>query len=219
MLCASIAGPVLPAPPDTIAQRMLACAACHGAEGRATREGYFPRIAGKPAAYLYNQLLHFRDGRRRNTAMARLVAHQTDAYLLEIAEHFARQDLPYAQPQPAALAPALAARGRSLALEGDPARRLPACSACHGAALTGLLPAIPGLLGLPRDYLAAQLGAWKSGERRASAPDCMGEIARQLDAAEIGAVTAWLAAQPLPAEPGAVVARQPLPQVCGSHAR
>jgi hypothetical protein len=26
-------------------------------------DGYYPRIAGKPAGYLYNQLLNFRDGR------------------------------------------------------------------------------------------------------------------------------------------------------------
>ena len=49
---------------DTIAQRVVACTGCHGKEGRAAPDGYYPRIAGKPAGYLYNQLLHFRDGRR-----------------------------------------------------------------------------------------------------------------------------------------------------------
>jgi cytochrome c553 len=206
-------------PPDTIAERVIACGACHGSEGRATREGYFPRIAGKPADYLYNQLLHFRDGRRRNAAMTYLVAHQRDAYLREIASHFSALDLPHAQPRTTPLAAAEAARGRMLVLEGDAPRRLPACAACHGAALTGVLPAIPGLLGLPRDYLAAQIGAWKGGARRASAPDCMAEVARALDAADIGAVTAWLAAQPVPAKSGAVAANGPLPRECGSHAR
>ena len=46
--------------------------------------------------------------------------------------------------------------------------------------LTGVQPFIPGLLGLPRDYLNGQLGAWRSGQRRAVAPDCMAHIARQL---------------------------------------
>ena len=50
--------------PDTLQQRLLACTACHGKDGRATSQGYFPRIAGKPAGYLYNQLLNFREGRR-----------------------------------------------------------------------------------------------------------------------------------------------------------
>ena len=35
--------------PDTMAQRMQPCSACHGREGRATPEAFFPRIAGKPA--------------------------------------------------------------------------------------------------------------------------------------------------------------------------
>jgi cytochrome c553 len=44
---------------DTMAQRMKACEVCHGREGRATNAGYFPRIAGKPAGYLYAQLQNF----------------------------------------------------------------------------------------------------------------------------------------------------------------
>ena len=62
-------------PPDSIGQRMQACATCHGKEGRATNSGYFPRIAGKPAGYLYNQLINFRDGRRQNATMAYLLDH------------------------------------------------------------------------------------------------------------------------------------------------
>ena len=67
---------------DDMAPRVLACVACHGREGRATNQGYFPRIAGKPAGYLYNQLLNFRDGRRSYPPMALLLEHLTDGYLL-----------------------------------------------------------------------------------------------------------------------------------------
>src|SRR5688572_16691104 len=70
-------------PSDTIDQRMKACVACHGAEGRATRDGYYPRIAGKPEGYLYNQLINFRDGRRHYPAMVYMVGHLPDAYLRE----------------------------------------------------------------------------------------------------------------------------------------
>ena len=80
--------------PNTLAQRMMACTLCHGAEGRATAGGYFPRIAGKPAGYLYNQLTHFRDGRRQNPGMANLLDHLSDAYLRDIGEYFAAMDLP-----------------------------------------------------------------------------------------------------------------------------
>lgn len=112
--------------PDTLAQRLQACTVCHGQEGRATNAGYFPRIAGKPAGYLYHQLLHFRDGRRNNAGMSFLLDHMSDAYLRDIATHFAGLDLPYPPPLPPAAGPADLARGEQLVRQGDPARGLPA---------------------------------------------------------------------------------------------
>ena len=87
--------PVASAPADTLAQRVIACTACHGQEGRAAPDGYHPRIAGKPSLYLFNQLVNFREGRRRYGPMVYLVDHLSDDYLREIAEHFAAIDLPY----------------------------------------------------------------------------------------------------------------------------
>lgn len=205
------ATPALPATPaiaDSMAQRMLACTGCHGREGRATQAGYFPRIAGKPAGYLFNQLQHFRDGRRSNPAMARLLAPLTDDYLREIAAHFAGLDLPYAPPPPLQQDAKAARIARTLIREGDTRRQLPACVQCHGEAMTGRLPAVPGLLGLSRDYLAAQLGAWRSGQRVAAEPDCMAGIARRLQPDEVAAVIDWLASQTVTAS---AKAAQPLP--------
>lgn len=184
-------------PPDSMAQRMKACVACHGQEGRATNSGFFPRIAGKPAGYLYNQLVNFRDGKRQNAAMAALVDQMSDAYLQEIANYFASLELPYPPPQTHRAAPAVLARGEQLVRQGDAARGLPACSGCHGAQMTGVAPAMPGLLGLPRDYILAQLGAWRVDRRRAAAPDCMGEIARRLSADDVSAMADWLSSQPI----------------------
>lgn len=84
---------------DTMAQCMLACSACHAKEGRAGPGDYSPRIAGKPAGYLYNQLLNFRDGRRHHGLLARLLDPLSDEYLLEIARHFASLELPYPPPR------------------------------------------------------------------------------------------------------------------------
>ena len=205
---------------DSMAQRTLACTGCHGKEGRAGPDGYYPRIAGKPAGYLFNQLLSFRDGRRHYGLMARLLDPLSDAYLLEIAEHFAALDLPYAPPPLAATAPALMQRGQALARQGDAAREIPACVECHGDALTGVAPNTPGLLGLSRDYLNSQLGAWRTGQRRAHAPDCMARIARQLSPEDLAAVAAWLAAQPLPRVTRAVASLPQPPAIsCGSAMR
>ncbi len=184
---------------DSIAQRTLACTACHGPQGRAAPDGYYPRLAGKPAGYLYNQLLNFRDGRRHYGLMTQLVEPLSDAYLMEIAQYFSGLDVAYPAPIPATASAELLRQGRQLVLQGDAARRVPACVACHGPAMTGVLPAIPGLLGLPRDYLNAQLGAWKTGQRRAQSPDCMKQVVERLNLDELNAVASWLAAQAVPA--------------------
>jgi cytochrome c553 len=200
---------------DTIAQRVLACTGCHGKQGRAGPDGYYPRIAGKPEGYLFNQLRNFRDERRHYELMNGLLALLDDDYLRQIAAYFAGLELPYPPPL-AAGEPALRERGEALVRNGDPARSLPACNDCHGAAMTGRGPFIPGLLGLPRDYINAQLGAWRSGQRRAMAPDCMAEVARSLVPEEIGAVSAWLAAQPVPPNAAATSERGVrLPLACG----
>ncbi|HEY0954262.1 MAG TPA: c-type cytochrome [Roseateles sp.] len=215
-LCLLAAAAVAQPVPDTLAQRALACTGCHGKEGRAAPDGYYPRLAGKPAGYLYNQLLNFRDGRRDYGLMSELVTPLSDAYLKELAGHFASLDLPYPPPQrPTLPAPELA-RAEQLIRQGDAARKLPACTACHGERLTGTQPGVPGLLGLSRDYLNGQLGAWRSGQRRAQAPDCMAQIAKTLTVAEINAMTQFLAGQPMPADAHSAPALPaPAPVRCG----
>lgn len=203
---------------DTLPQRLQACIACHAVDATPRSEqAYFPRIAGKPAGYLYNQLLNFRDGRRQSPQMTYMVNHLPDAYLLEIADYFSSLHLaPPRVPAPSAK-PAVLERGRQLVQQGDPDRQLPACVACHGQQLAGVAPAIPGLLGLPLDYINAQLGTWKNGQRRAHAPDCMADIAKRLSLDDVSAISAWLAAQPIApdARPQAAIT-QPLPLRCGS---
>ncbi|MES2207439.1 MAG: c-type cytochrome [Pseudomonadota bacterium] len=192
------AGQVISSIPDTLKQRLVACTACHGPEGRATPEGYFPRIAGKPAGYLYHQLINFREGRRTSPMMSYMVKHLSDDYLKEMADYFSNQHIAYAPVEPSRLSSEILAKGQKLVKFGDASRQIPACAACHGEALMGVAPDIPGLLGLPRDYLRAQLSSWSNGLRRTVAPDCMAKIARQLTGDDMYAVTAWLASQSIP---------------------
>ena len=201
--------------PDTMAQRVLACTSCHAKKD--VNDQYFPRISGKPAGYLYNQLVNFRDGRRQFPMMTYMVGHLPDPYLREIAAHFAAEHLPSPPIQPSDASPAVLARGRMLAMQGDAAIKVPACIACHGEKLTGVNPAIPGLLGLPRDYVNAQFGAWRNKTRRAHAPDCMADIAARLSLADVNAVSSWLGLQSAPpdARPAHSLPK-PLPVACGS---
>ncbi len=186
---------------DDMAERTRACTACHGEQGRAGPDGYYPRLAGKPAGYLHNQLRNFAQGRRHYDLMARLVDPLTDEYLGEMAQYFANLQLPYPAPTANnAITPERLAKGQQLVTQGDATRGLPACTQCHGVRLTGVQPNVPGLLGLPLDYLNAQLGAWQTAQRRAHAPDCMAEIVKRMPAQDLIAVSSWLARQPLPAD-------------------
>jgi cytochrome c553 len=201
--------------PDTMEQRVIACTSCHAKDQG--KDTFFPHISGKPAGYLYNQLINFRDGRRQYPLMTYMVDPLPDAYLREIADYFSTQHLKPPPVQPTDVSRAVLERGRQLVTQGDQAIKVPACIACHGERLTGVAPAIPGLAGLPRDYVNAQFGAWKNKTRRALAPDCMAGIANRLSLADVAAISSWLGARPLPADPTPATAiARPLPIACGS---
>jgi|KBSMisStandDraft_5_1062788.scaffolds.fasta_scaffold38876_3 cytochrome c553 len=214
-----------PAPPaklaDTLAQRLAACAICHGKDGEGTGGAtYYPRIGGKPARYLYLQLQNFREGRRRYPQMVYLMRYMTDEYLQEIADYYSKLQPPYTPPTPPPMTTRERERGETLANQGDAAKNIPACAACHGKTFAGMQPAIPGLVGLNFDYIAAQLSAWKTGARRANAPDCMHEVATRLVATDISSVAKWLAArQGTTGQRPAPEAAQKLPLSCGGQAR
>lgn len=205
---------------DSIEARVQGCVTCHGQSGQGTNNGYFPRIAGKPAGYLYNQLAAFRDGRRRYAPMNYLVAYLPDAYLKEIAEHFAQQRPPFAAKETATVDNATLGRGKSLILVGDATKGVPACVACHGSALTGMEPGIPGLVGLRPTYIVAQITRWRVGERHAAEPDCMKRVAMRLSDEDVTAVAAWLSQQPEPKNPAPESSNLVrMPFACGSQQR
>jgi cytochrome c553 len=204
--------------PDTMEARMQACASCHGANGEGTKDDYFPRLAGKPAGYLYNQLLAFREGRRKYPPMNYLLDFLPDPYLKAIAEYFAAQQTPFPQPAAPIVSDAILKRGETLALRGDGARNIPACVSCHGSSFTGMEPAIPGLLGLRSNYISAQLGGWRYGTRTAAEPDCMQIVAGHLTEDDVKALAAWLSSRPAPSNPApAKQGALPMPMACGSQ--
>lgn len=205
-------------PPDTMAARVEACTPCHGDKGQGTADVYFPRLAGKPAGYLYNQLLAFKNGRRKYPPMNYLLEYLTDPYLQDIADYFASQHPPLPAVAPSDVSPDVLRHGQDLVTHGDASRQIPACASCHGPTLTGMEPAIPGLLGLRATYVSAQLGAWRYGTRTAKSPDCMQIVAGHLTEADVTAVAAYLATRtapenPVPVPKGTYV----LPFDCGSE--
>ena len=203
---------------DSIEARVQGCVNCHGQSGQGTSNDYFPRISGKPAGYLYNQLVAFRDGERRYSPMNYLVAYMPDSYLREIAEYFSKQRPPFAALQAPPADAAITQRGQQLVTAGDASKGIPACVACHGVGLTGMEPGIPGLVGLRPTYIVAQLTRWRVGERHAAEPDCMKRVATRLVDSDVTAVAAWLSRQPPPSNPSpesSNLVRMPL--ACGSQ--
>ena len=213
-----VAAPSSSPAPDNIETRVLACTSCHGLRGQGTQNDYFPRLAGKPAQYLFNQLVAFRDGRRHYAPMNYLLQYQYDDYLRAIAVYFAKQDPAY-RVGPAAVAnSAMLVRGQQLATQGDTTRGIPPCASCHNPNFTGVEPGIPALLGLPTNYISAQLGAWRYGTRTARAPDCMQIVAGLLSEDDVTALAAWLSSLPAPPKstplpPGGLIT----PLACGSE--
>ena len=221
-LCGGIAvaraQPAAQNPPDTMAARTAACAPCHGKVGEGTQDVYFPRIAGKPVGYLFNQLLAFHVDRRRYPPMNYLLEFLPESYLQEIAEYYAGLTPPLPPPEVPTVAPDVLKRGETIVTGGDAAKNIPACTSCHGPSLTGLEPGIPALIGLRSRYISAQLGAWQYGTRTAPAPDCMQLVAARLTEADVRAVAAWLASRPAPPQLApAPKGSYALPFKCGSQ--
>jgi cytochrome c553 len=205
---------------DDMETRMRACTPCHGAQGQGTDNDYFPRLAGKPAGYLYNQLAAFRSGRRHYSPMNYLLEYQNDDYLKAIAAYFASQMPPFPRRPPVTASSAVLAHGEELATHGDASRSIPACASCHNPSFTGAEPGIPALVGLKNNYISAQLGAFRYGTRTAAAPDCMQLVAARLSEDDVTALAAWLSSLPAqstatPMPQGSL--RTPLP--CGSEPR
>ena len=206
--------------PDTIAARVQGCATCHGPAGQGTANENFPRIAAKPAAYLFNQLQNFQEGRRSYPPMSYLLEYLHDDYLHDMAAFFAAQPLSNTSLENSTLKPDALARGERLVRYGASNQQIPPCADCHGPQLTGINPGIPGLAGLHSRYISAQLEAWRVGTRRAKSPDCMHDIASHLTDTQITEVSGWLASQSVPAHfaPAARGTWTP-PLTCGSQPR
>jgi cytochrome c553 len=198
--------------------RLQACAACHGAKGEGIDNPYFPRLAGKPAGYLYNQLVAFKNGQRHYPPMTYLLEYLPESYLQAMADYFAAQRRPFPPPAIPDVSKDMLMHGEQLVHQGDAEREIPACVKCHGPTLTGMEPAIPSLLGLRPTYISAQLGAWRYGTRTGKEPDCMQIVAGRLTEDDVKAVAAYLSAQSAPADLSpAAEGSYKTPLACGSE--
>jgi cytochrome c553 len=55
-------------------EKYVQCASCHGADGRSTVMGKYPKIGGQNSEYVESALKSYRDGRRQGSYAALMVA-------------------------------------------------------------------------------------------------------------------------------------------------
>lgn len=179
------------------ANGMAACASCHAADGGG--QGAFPRLAGLDARYLQKQLQDFAGGSRKHALMQPIAKALTREDQAAMAAYYA------AMPVPARLRarkpPSDEGTGARLAVRGAWDRGVPGCTRCHGPEGRGVGTAFPPLAGQPAEYIAAQLRAWKAGDRSNDPLELMRHLSAQLSTAEIEAVSQWFAAQPVRGAP------------------
>lgn len=168
------------------------CIRCHGRDGAGRGDGVFPRLAGQTETYLRASLHAYARGDRHSGMMQPAVAGLDPRELDRLARHFAMQDA-RASPPHARDAAALE-RGRRLALQGEPSRRIAACAACHGPGDAPRNPMYPELAGQYQRYLALQLRLFKLGERGGTAhATVMRTIAAPLQEGDIQDLAAYYA--------------------------
>lgn len=176
-----------------------ACFTCHGIGGEGDGHST-PRLAGLPSGYMQRQLIDYADGRRADKVMAPI------AKALDADDRRAVSDYYAALALPPRVVPAAQPQGGAARLyhEGDPARGLPACASCHGAAGEGIGPANPPLAGQPPAYLAEQMRRWRSSERRNDPLNVMLAISRRLTPDEVEVLAQYASAPGPAAAPASV---------------
>jgi cytochrome c553 len=164
-----------------------ACFACHGVNGNSSTP-MFPSLAGQHASYLAKQLADFKSGKRQNALMAGQVASLSPQDMADLAAFFAEQ-----KPVPGNADETKVALGEKIYRGGNKESGVSACMACHSPTGAGNPPArFPRLSGQHAAYTAAQLKAFRKGQRANDPGKMMQNIAAHMSDKEIDAVASYI---------------------------
>ena len=168
------------------------CEKCHAANGRGDREGQYPDLTLQTAPFVAQNLYAFRSGARPGVQMRQMTQGLSYDEMRSLAYYV---DSLKAAPAVVKTDAGVATHGAALATRGDPARGIPACLSCHGAAGVSALPLIPRLQGQNVFYLRKKLNEFAQPyDRNQSTLNPMPMIARQLTAQERDDMAAYFAA-------------------------
>lgn len=169
------------------------CAACHGPDGNSPL-AVNPSLAGQHPEYLYKQLSNFKPkggkpAERNNAVMLGMAAPLSDDDMKNVSAYYASQT-----PRPrAGRDPELVKAGELIYRGGIAAKSVAACASCHSPNGAGLPAQYPRLAGQHAEYTAAQLKAFRSGERKNDPNNMMRAVAAKLSDREIAAVSEYIA--------------------------
>jgi cytochrome c553 len=184
--CAAETAPT-PAPDLARGQQLATtvCAACHGADGRATAPTN-PNLAAQHGDYIARQLAAFKSGARPSPIMQPMAAGLTPEDMAAVGAYYESQK-PVAS---VARDKALALRGQQIWRGGIKSVGVPACAGCHGADGAGIPAQNPRLAGQSQDLSFGWLKAFASGERP---HPVMGPVAAKLSEKDMKALAEFIA--------------------------
>ncbi|MBA3563024.1 MAG: c-type cytochrome [Gammaproteobacteria bacterium] len=163
------------------------CAACHGADGNSFNPEW-PSLAGQHAEYIVQQLEAYQSGARQDVLMTSQAQGLSEQDMRDLAAYYTRHI-----PQLRTADPELARLGEDIYRGGNPETGVSACIACHGPTGGGNPAAsYPLVRGQHAVYLAGELEAYATDERRSDPNQMMRNIAVLLDDNEIAAVTSFM---------------------------
>jgi cytochrome c553 len=153
-------------------------------------DAQYPRLAGQHESYIVRQLTAFKGGKRQNTIMLGMATPLSEQDMHDVGAYFASK-----QSLPGVADAALVDAGQKLFREGDAARGVPACMACHSVDGRGNPGAMyPQLAGQHAQYVQAKLTDWHNGVVWGddAQAQIMPAIAKSLDDKDIAALASYL---------------------------
>jgi cytochrome c553 len=163
------------------------CMACHGPDGNSPNPEW-PNLAGQHASYIEQQLRLFRAGERQNALMSPMAMILSDEDIADLAAFFSSQTARGGEAEPSKVA-----LGQRVYRGGNLDSGLMACAACHGPTGRGNpLAKYPSIQGQHAVYVAAQLRAYRAGERSTDVNQVMRSVAALLSDEEIDAVASFV---------------------------
>lgn len=139
------------------------------------------------------QLQNFRSDKRINPVMQPIAKSLSRKEVSLIAAYYAALPIPVSTTEGSNQA--LLSKGEILATRGDWDHEIPACFQCHGPNGEGMGHTFPSITGQSAMYISNQIAAWKSGTRTNDSVGLMKSVADKLSAAQIEAVSTYLANQ------------------------